>query len=218
MALTLELETLFFEILNSFQNYPITSKVCFVKELANYIKYLHMFLTWFTYVLTGVIAHRTLSSPSFYCESTTIGMPHFHGENSAKFRVWCAMAHWQGFAPVYTAHANMLMLGQARALQSIKHIDACCIHGETNVTWWHGSKQSYRDDHAHNIAWVYTYDSRLEHIPTLQGQELSSLNRGNYVAMRVHHTKCTITHTHASIYIYIYMCIHHAQCYHTAGK
>ena len=37
--------------------------------------------------------------------------------------------------PVYTARANMLMVGQARAPQSIKHIDACYIHGETDVTW-----------------------------------------------------------------------------------
>ena len=45
MALTLELETLFFVALNTSWIYPITSKVCFVKGLANYIKYCHMFLT-----------------------------------------------------------------------------------------------------------------------------------------------------------------------------
>ena len=33
---------------------------------------------------------------------------------------------------VYVAHANILMLGQVGALQSIKHIDACHIHGETD--------------------------------------------------------------------------------------
>ena len=65
-------------------------------------------------------------------------MPHFHGENPAKFRVWCIMAHQQGFMLVYTAHANMLVLGQARAPQIIKHIDTCHIHRETNVTWCHG--------------------------------------------------------------------------------
>ena len=52
MALTLELEALFLEALNTSEIYPITSKVCFVKGLTNYIKYWHMFLTWFTYVLT----------------------------------------------------------------------------------------------------------------------------------------------------------------------
>ena len=202
MVLTLILETLFLEALNTSKIYLITSKVRFVKRLANYIKYSHMFLTWFTYVLTGVIAHRTLSSPSFYCESTTIGMPHFHGENSAKFRVWCAMAHWQGFTPVYTAHANMLMLGQARAFQSIKHIDACCIHGETNVTWWHGSGRSHRDDCAHNMAWICTYNNCLGHIHTLLGQEHSWLEMVDHIAMRVHHTKCTITHIQAYINIH----------------
>ena len=35
MALTLELETLFLEVLNTSSIYPITSKVSFVKGLAN---------------------------------------------------------------------------------------------------------------------------------------------------------------------------------------
>ena len=48
-----------------------------------------------------------------------------------------------------------------------------------------------------------------------QGQELSLLERVTHIAMRVHHTKWTITHTHAGIYIYIYTYIHHAQCHHT---
>ena len=43
MTSTLDLETLFFEVLKT-QNYPITSKVHFVKILANYNKKL-------TYVL-----------------------------------------------------------------------------------------------------------------------------------------------------------------------
>ena len=38
MALTLELETLFLEALNTSYIYQITNKVCFVKGLANYIK------------------------------------------------------------------------------------------------------------------------------------------------------------------------------------
>ena len=38
MVLTLELETLFLEALNTSQIYPITSEIHFVKGLANYIK------------------------------------------------------------------------------------------------------------------------------------------------------------------------------------
>ena len=48
-----------------------------------------------------------------------------------------------------------------------------------------------------------------------QGQEHSWPERVNHLTMRVHHTKCTITHTHVGKYIYIYTHIHHAQCYHT---
>ena len=40
MALTLDLETLFLKALNTSYIYPITSKVCFVKGLANYINFL----------------------------------------------------------------------------------------------------------------------------------------------------------------------------------
>ena len=52
-----------------------------------------------------------------------MGMPHFHGKNPAKFFIWCAMAHRQGFMLVYTMPANVLMLGRAGAPQSIKHVD-----------------------------------------------------------------------------------------------
>ena len=58
--------------------------------------------------LRCVITHKTLFSPSFGHENTATKVPHFHGE--------------------------MLVLGHAGALQSIKHIDARRIHGETNVT------------------------------------------------------------------------------------
>ena len=61
-------------------------------------------------------------------------VPRFHGENLAVFCVWCAMAHRQGFALVYMAFIDMLVPSQAKALQSIKHVDACHIHRETNVT------------------------------------------------------------------------------------
>jgi len=94
-------------------------------------------------------------------------MPNFHDENSVEFCVWCAMAHQKGFMPLYTTHANMLVLGKARALQSIKPIDLCCIQRETTVTWWHGSGRSHRDDCAPNIAWICTYNNCLGHIPIL---------------------------------------------------
>ena len=38
-------------------------------------------------------------------------MPHFHGENPVEFRIWCAMAHWQGFASVYAVCIDMLVTG-----------------------------------------------------------------------------------------------------------
>ena len=63
-----------------------------------------------------------------------MGMPYFHGKNPAEFHIYCAMARQQGFMPVYTAHANMLVLGQAGAPQSIKHVDTCRIHEKTDVT------------------------------------------------------------------------------------
>ena len=126
-------------------------------------------------------------------------------------RVSC-IAHQQGFMPVYMVRANMLMLGQAKAPQSIKHIDTCRIHEETNVTWWQGSGWSHHNDYAHNMTWICTYNKCLEHILMPQGQEHSLLERVDPVTMRVHHKKCTITHTHTQAYIYIYM--HHSQSYH----
>ena len=138
----------------------------------------------------------------------------FSGKNLAEFRVWCDMAHRQGFAFVYTTCIDILAPWWDEALQSVKHTDMCLIYSETNVTWWHGSRQSHYNDRAHNIAWICTYNSRLKHIPMLQGQELSLLERVAYIAMRFHHTKCTITHTHAGRNIYIYN-MHYAQCYHT---
>ena len=74
-----------------------------------------------------------LLSPSFRHENMAMGMPHFHGENLAKFCVWCTMVHWQGFASMYTARVDMLTLWQAEALQSVKHVDVCRIYRETNV-------------------------------------------------------------------------------------
>ena len=121
--------------------------------------------------LRCVIAHKTLFSPNFHSENTTIKVPHFHGENSEEFHIWCAMAHQQGFMPMYTTHFSMFILRRAKAHQNIIHADACHIHGETNVTSWHGSKQSHHNDDAHNVAWICTYSIRLKHIPILQGQK-----------------------------------------------
>ena len=114
---------------------------------------------------------------------------------------------------VYNAnrHAHTMT---SRSLPSVKHVDACHIHKETNVTWWHGSRQLHHDDHAHNIAWVCTYGIHLQCIPTLQGQELSWLERVTHIATRVHHTKCTITHT----YIYTHTHTSCAMQPHKAGK
>ena len=61
--------------------------------------------------LRCIIVLKTLFSPSFSCKNMAMEVPYFHGENLVEFRVWCAMAHWQSFTPVYTTHANMLMLG-----------------------------------------------------------------------------------------------------------
>ena len=124
--------------------------------------------------------------------------------------------------PVYMTCANMLVLGRAEAPQSIKHVDTWRIHGETDVTWRHGSRQSHRGDHAYCITWICTYNKCLEHIFMPQGPEHPWPERVAHVTTRVHHTKWTITHTHESIYtyiyIYIYTYIYHAQCYHTESK
>ena len=143
--------------------------------------------------LRCIIACKTLFLPSFRHENTTMGMPHFYNENLTKFRVWCAMAHQQGFVLVYTARAKVLVLGRAGAPQSNKHVDTCHIHEETNVTRWHGSGRSHRGDYAHNMTWICTCNKCLEHTLMPQGQEHSWLERVAHVATRVHNTKCTIT-------------------------
>ena len=106
---------------------------------------------------------------------------------------------------VYTAHIDIFAPWQAKALQSVKHVDVCRIHRETNVAWWHGLREVHRDDYAHNIAWIYTYNNCLELIPILQGQELLWLERVTYIAIRVHHTKYIVTHTHAGRHRYTYI-------------
>ena len=48
---------------------------------------------------------------------------------------------------------------------------------------------------------ICTYNRCLDHILMPQGQEHSWLERVAHVAIRVHHTKYTITHTHTHTYI-----------------
>ena len=60
--------------------------------------------------------------------------PNFNDENPVEFRVWCTMVHLQDFMPMYTARANILVLGRAGALQSIKYIDVWRIHRKSNIT------------------------------------------------------------------------------------
>ena len=62
--------------------------------------------------LKCVIAHKTLFSPRFFHQNMTIGVPHFHGENLEEFRVWCAMAHQQGFMPVHMRMPTCSLIGQ----------------------------------------------------------------------------------------------------------
>ena len=40
----------------------------------------------------------------------------------------------QGFMSIYTVCIDMLILRHTEALQNIMIVDACRIHGETNVT------------------------------------------------------------------------------------
>jgi len=139
----------------------------------------------------------------------------FHGENPAEFRVWCTTVHLQGFVLMNMARVNMLVPGWAGTPQSIKHVDTCRIHREIDVTWWHGLGQLHCGDYKHSMTLICTYNNRHERILLSQGPKHLWLERVTHVAMRVHHTKCTITHTRTDIYIYIHTYIYHAQCYHT---
>ena len=47
--------------------------------------------------LRCVIAHKMLFSPSFWRENTTMGMPHFHGENLVEFCVLVRYGASAGF-------------------------------------------------------------------------------------------------------------------------
>ena len=50
-------------------------------------------------------------------------VPYFHGKHLVEFRVWCTMAHWQGFAPAYTARVNILMHVTYMGHKAPKHVD-----------------------------------------------------------------------------------------------
>ena len=132
-----------------------------------------------------------------------MGIPYFHGKNLAEFRVWCAVAHQQGFLPMYTARANVLVLRWARAPQSTWH-----IHGETDFTWWHESWQSHCGDNTHSMTQICTYSNRLKHILMPQGQEHSWPERMTHVTIRIHHTKCTITRRHTHMHTHTHTCRH----------
>ena len=101
-------------------------------------------------------------------------LPYFCGGNLATLRLRCVIAHKTLFSPSFRRE-------------------------NTTTRMPH---RSHRNDCAHNIAWICTYNNCLGHIPTLQGQEHSWLERVAHVATRVHHTKCTITHIQAYIGIY----------------
>ena len=147
--------------------------------------------------LKSVIACKKLFSPSFQNENTKMGIPYFHGKNLAEFRV---SAHQQGFLPMYTARANVLVLRWARAPQSTWH-----IHGETDFTWWHESWQSPHGDNTHSMTQICTYSNRLKHILMPQGQEHSWPERMTHVTIRIHHTKCTITRRHTHMHTHTHM-------------
>ena len=135
-------------------------------------------------------------------------------QKSGRVLRFVPIAYWQGFMLVYMVHANMLMLRRARAPQSIKHVDACHIRGETNVTSCHRSRQSHRDDCAHNVVWICTSGSGHEHIPIPQGQKHSWLWKDRSPnheepSYKVH------DHPQTGIYIYTYIYTHthiHTTC------
>ena len=159
--------------------------------------------------LRCVIACQTLFSPSFRHENMAIGMPLFTAKIWQSFTfsaLWCTdrVLHMCIWCILTFSHHD-----EPKPSKVLEYVDTCRIHRETNVTWWHGARQSHHNGCAHNIAWICTYYNYLKRIPIQEGQELLWLERVAHVATRVHHTKCTTTHTHARRYIYIYTCIMH---------
>ena len=135
---------------------------------------------------------QILFSPSFCYKNTATEVPHFYGKNSIEFRVWwgrvSCLCIW--YVQTYSCQDELEPLKASSILMRIAYI------GKLISLRQHGSRQSHRDDHAHNISWICTYSNCHEHIPTLQGQEHSWLEMVAYLATRVHHTKCTIRRCH----------------------
>ena len=150
-----------------------------------------------------IIAHKTLFSLSFCCKNMTTKVSYFHDENSVEFRVWCTMAHQQDFMPMYTHVPTCLCWNETKPLKASNLLMRVAYMGKPISFRWQRLRQSHHDDHAHNIAWICTYNNCLECIPTLQGQEHLWLQWVAFLATRVHHTKCTITHIQAYIDIHI---------------
>ena len=70
---------------------------------------------------------------------------------------------------------------------------------------WHGLRQSHRYHHAHNVEWICTYGSRLECVPTPQGQEHPWLRKGCSPNYEIPSYK---VHDHPQTGIYIYTHTH----------
>ena len=130
-----------------------------------------------------------------------------------KFSKVSHLVPYNALAGFHTCVYNMrqyVLTKAAEAHQSIKHIDTCRIHEETNVTSWHGSRQSHCNSHAHNVAWICIYANRLECIPTLQGQELLwSQEVPSWSCESI--IQSAWSSLNKLIYIYIYVCIDDAR-------
>ena len=153
--------------------------------------------------LKCIIAHKTLLFPNFRCENMAMWMPHFHRKYLAKFHVWCTMAHQQGFTSGYTAHIKMLVLWWAEALQNIRHVDACRIYVETNVTqvtWiktitlqWLCTQYS-TNMHLQQLPWAHTHTTWSRALVISEGH----LRNHKSPSYKVHN------HPHMNMHIYIY--------------
>ena len=116
------------------------------------------------------ITHKTLFSPNFHCENMATKMPYFSWWKSGRV---LHLVHYGALVGFHAYVHDMRQYVHTKAsqdFQSIKKGDTCCIHEETNVTIWHGSRQTHYNNHAHNIAWVCTYGDHLKRISILQGQ------------------------------------------------
>ena len=109
---------------------------------------------------------------------------------------------WQSFhfAPVYTVRVSIFMLGWVKAYQSIKHVDVCRIHRETNVTSWHGIRQTHCDNDAHNVAWICTLAVTLSTYLHSKVKSTYDHERVAFLTMWIHHTKFMTIFKQASIY------------------